>query len=121
MSPSLSGPWTVPPGIEINPSIAGVHRRADRYPSPESFRPDRFLGEDAPDGFTWIPFGGGTRRCLGASFALFEMKTVVTRVLERTSLEPVGSPTPACAAASPSCPAMGSGSVRRWRASAPGR
>ncbi len=86
------GPWTVPPGIEINPSIAGVHRRADRYPAPESFRPDRFLGDDAPDGFTWIPFGGGTRRCLGASFALFEMKTVVTRVLQRTSLEPVGKP-----------------------------
>ncbi len=86
------GRWTVPPGIEINPSIAGVHRRADRYPDPESFRPERFLGEDSPDGFTWIPFGGGTRRCLGASFALFEMKTVVGRVLERTSLQPVGRP-----------------------------
>ncbi len=90
--PFQLGRWTVPPGIEINPSIAGVHRRADRYPSPESFRPERFLGDDAPDGFTWIPFGGGTRRCLGASFALFEMKTVVRRVLERTSLEPVGKP-----------------------------
>jgi len=90
--PFQLGRWTVPPGIEINPSIAGVHRRADRYPSPESFRPERFLGDDAPDGFTWIPFGGGTRRCLGASFALFEMKTVVRRVLERTSLEPVGEP-----------------------------
>jgi len=86
------GRWTVPPGIEINPSIAGVHRRADRYPSPESFRPERFLGDESPDGFSWIPFGGGTRRCLGASFALFEMKTVVSRVLERTSLEPVGRP-----------------------------
>ena len=90
--PFQLGRWTVPPGIEINPSIAGVHRRADRYPEPESFRPERFLGEDAPDGFTWIPFGGGTRRCLGASFAMFEMKTVVSRVLERTSLEPVGKP-----------------------------
>jgi cytochrome P450 len=90
--PFQLGRWTVPPGIEINPSIAGVHRRADRYPEPEAFRPERFLGEDSPDGFTWIPFGGGTRRCLGASFALFEMKTVVSRVLERTSLEPVGSP-----------------------------
>ena len=90
--PFQLGRWTVPPGIEINPSIAGVHRRADRYPSPESFRPERFLGDDAPDGFTGIPFGGGTRRCLGASFALFEMKTVVRRVFERTSLEPVGKP-----------------------------
>jgi cytochrome P450 family 135 len=90
--PFQLGRWTVPPGIEINPSIAGVHRRADRYPSPESFRPERFLGDDAPDGFTWIPFGGGTRRCLGASFALFEMRTVVRRVLDRTSLEPVGRP-----------------------------
>ena len=86
------GPWTVPPGMEINPSIAGVHRRADRYPSPGNFRPERFLGDDSPDGYTYIPFGGGTRRCLGASFALFEMKSVVARVLERTSLEPVGRP-----------------------------
>jgi cytochrome P450 len=86
------GPYVVPPGIEINPSIAGVHRRADSYPAPGDFRPERFLDGGAPDTYTWIPFGGGTRRCLGASFALFEMKTVIRRVLEQTTLQAVGRP-----------------------------
>jgi cytochrome P450 len=84
--------YTIPPGIEINPSIAAIHRRADRYPGPAEFRPDRFLGPDAPDTYTWIPFGGGTRRCLGASFATFEMRVVIARVLERASLASAGPP-----------------------------
>jgi cytochrome P450 len=82
--------YEIPPGIEINPSIAGVHRRA--YRNHDEFRPDRFLEPDPPDTYTWIPFGGGVRRCLGASFALMEMKTVVSRVLERTRLEAAGAP-----------------------------
>lgn len=86
------GEFTIPPGVEINPSIAGIHRRADRYPQADAFQPERFLGEDAPDTYTWLPFGGGTRRCLGASFATFEMAVVIARVLERTQLEPVGKP-----------------------------
>jgi cytochrome P450 len=84
--------FTIPAGIEINPSIAAIHRRADRYPDPAEFRPERFLADDAPDTYTWIPFGGGTRRCLGASFATFEMRVVITRVLERTSLAASGAP-----------------------------
>jgi cytochrome P450 len=84
------GGYLIPPGIEINPSIAAIHRRSDRYPDPAEFRPERFLGLDAPDTYTWIPFGGSTRRCLGASFATFEMEVVIRRVLERTSLRPVG-------------------------------
>jgi cytochrome P450 len=83
--------YRLPPGTEINPSIAVVHRRADLYPEPEDFRPERFLDPDtAPDTYTWIPFGGGIRRCLGASFATFEMRVVVRRVLERCRLEAVG-------------------------------
>jgi len=82
---ALNG-YLIPEGVEINPSIRVVHRRADLYPDPAQFRPERFLGPDAPDTYTWIPFGGGTRRCLGASFALIEMRTVVRRVLERTDL-----------------------------------
>jgi cytochrome P450 len=85
------GGYEIPPGIEINPSIAGVHRRGTSYPEPREFRPERFLGDDAPDTYTWIPFGGGVRRCLGASFALMEMRIVVRRVLERTQLEAVGA------------------------------
>jgi cytochrome P450 len=81
--------YTLPEGVEINPSISGMHRRAESYPEPKAFRPERFLGPDAPDTYTWIPFGGGTRRCLGASFALQEMRIVLGRVLERADLKPV--------------------------------
>ena len=84
------GGYTIPPGTEINPSVAGIHRRADRYQDPRAFRPERFLGPDAPDSYTWLPFGGGTRRCLGASFAMLEMRVVIRRVLERAELRPVG-------------------------------
>jgi cytochrome P450 len=80
------GGYVIPPGVEINPSIAVTHRRGDRYPDPLEFRPERFLGSDAPDTYTWIPFGGGTRRCLGASFALQEMRVVTRRILARTEL-----------------------------------
>jgi cytochrome P450 family 135 len=82
------GRWRIPPGVEINPSIVVMHRRGDHYPQPSQFRPERFLEEDPPDTYTWIPFGGGSRRCLGARFATFEMGVVVRRVLERASLEP---------------------------------
>jgi cytochrome P450 family 135 len=78
--------YTIPVGVEINPSIRMIHRRADLYPDPGAFRPERFLGAGAPDTYTWIPFGGGTRRCLGASFALMEMRVVLRRVLERAPL-----------------------------------
>jgi cytochrome P450 family 135 len=84
---ALNG-WVIPPGVEINPSIRIIHRRDDLYPDPNSFRPERFLGPGAPDTYTWIPFGGGTRRCLGASFALMEMRIVLRRVLERCALRP---------------------------------
>jgi cytochrome P450 len=83
--------YEVPPGVEINPSIRTIHRRGDLYPNPSQFSPERFLASDAPDTYTWLPFGGGTRRCLGASFALMEMRTVIERVLERTALAPVDS------------------------------
>jgi cytochrome P450 len=86
--------YVIPEGFEINPSIRVVHRRSDLYPEPGQFRPERFLGPDAPDTYTWIPFGGGTRRCLGATFALMEMRIVLSRVLERTRLQ-AASPEPA--------------------------
>src|SRR5689334_774899 len=84
--PFRLGDYVIPPGIEINPSIRIIHRREDVYPDAGAFRPERFLGEDPPDTYSWIPFGGGTRRCLGASFALMEMRIVLARVLERTAL-----------------------------------
>jgi cytochrome P450 family 135 len=86
--PFSLGGYQIPVGMEINPSIRIIHRRADLYPEPHRFRPERFLGPDAPDTYTWIPFGGGTRRCLGASFALTEMRIILGRVLERCALRP---------------------------------
>ena len=86
------GGYTLPVGMEVNPSIAAIHRRADHYPGPTTFDPGRYSGDDAPDTYTWLPFGGGTRRCLGASFATFEMRTVIRRVLERVDMEPAGPP-----------------------------
>ncbi len=84
--PFRLGGYVIPPGVEINPSIRVIHHRPDLYPDPERFRPERFLGPDPPDTYTWIPFGGGVRRCLGASFAQTEMRVVLRSVLERTAL-----------------------------------
>ena len=92
--PFAVGGYEVPVGVEINPSIRTIHRRADLYPDPATFSPERFLAENAPDTYTWVPFGGGTRRCLGASFAMCEMRVVLARVLERCALSPV-DPEPA--------------------------
>jgi cytochrome P450 family 135 len=78
--------YVIPPGIEINPSIRMIHRDPKLYPRPQRFDPERFLADDAPDTYTWVPFGGGTRRCLGASFAQMEMRVVIARVLERATL-----------------------------------
>ncbi len=79
--------YEVPVGVEINPSIRTMHRRPDLYPSPTVFSPERFLAADPPDTYTWVPFGGGMRRCLGASFAQTEMRIVLERVLARTQLK----------------------------------
>ncbi len=81
--------YEVPVGVEINPSIRTIHRRADLFPDPQRFAPERFLSDAPPDTYTWVPFGGGTRRCLGASFATTEMRVVLARVLERTALRAV--------------------------------
>jgi cytochrome P450 len=76
---------TLPPGTDVTPAIWLTHTRADLYPEPFAFRPERFL-EDAPDTYAWIPFGGGIRRCLGATFAEFEMRIVLREVLSRCEL-----------------------------------
>ncbi|HYW05286.1 MAG TPA: cytochrome P450 [Gammaproteobacteria bacterium] len=75
-----------PAGTTLAPCIYLTNRRPDVYPDPEAFRPERFLG-GAPDPYRWIPFGGGRRRCIGANFAMFEMKVVIRTVLERVVLE----------------------------------
>jgi cytochrome P450 len=75
----------LPPGTDVTPAIWLTHTRADVYPEPYAFRPERFLAE-APDTYAWIPFGGGVRRCIGATFAEFEMRIVLREVLTRCEL-----------------------------------
>jgi cytochrome P450 family 135 len=76
---------TLPEGTDVSPAIWLAHTRADVYPEPFAFRPERFLGE-GPDTYAWIPFGGGIRRCIGAAFAEFEMRIVLREVLTRCEL-----------------------------------
>jgi len=85
--PMEIGGRVLPAGVSIVPSIHLVHRRADIYPQPNEFRPERFL-EQPPGTYTWIPFGGGVRRCLGASFAQFEMEIVLREIVSRCTLAP---------------------------------
>ena len=86
-APLQIGGHLLPAGVSINPNIYLLHRRPDLYPEPEAFRPERFL-DDPPGTYQWIPFGGGVRRCLGASFALYEMKIVLQTILDRVALVP---------------------------------
>ena len=72
-------------GSNLAPSIWMAHTRADSFPEPFAFKPERFL-ENPPETYSWIPYGGGVRRCLGAAFAEFEMRVVLTEVLTRCDL-----------------------------------
>jgi cytochrome P450 len=88
--PMEIGGYTLPAGAKVAPCIHLIHRRPDIYPDPAAFRPERFL--ESPAGtYTWIPFGGGVRRCIGATFALFEMRQVLTTILENLDLEAASS------------------------------
>jgi cytochrome P450 len=91
VEPMEIGGWLLPAGVSIAPSIYLVHRRPDIYPEPERFRPERFIEQPAGT-YTWIPFGGGVRRCLGGAFAEFEMSVVLRELVSRRKLQPVGEP-----------------------------
>ena len=89
MAPVEIGGFRYPAGVLLLASAYLVHHDPDLYEQPHEFRPERFLATP-PGTYTWIPFGGGRRRCLGASFAIAEMKIVLRAVLTRCSLAPVG-------------------------------
>jgi cytochrome P450 len=81
-----AGDLHLPAGTDVTPVMWLTHTRADLYPEPYAFRPERFL-ENPPSTYGWIPYGGGVRRCLGASFAEFEMRVVLETILRRCVLE----------------------------------
>ncbi|MGE5283112.1 MAG: cytochrome P450 [Chloroflexota bacterium] len=90
LKPARLGGYDLPAGTLIAPSVYLVHHREDVYEKPNEFIPERFLSQRAAVP-TWIPFGGGSRRCLAASYAEQEMKRVLRVVLEEVELEPVES------------------------------
>jgi len=79
--------YELPAGVSVTPSVYLVHRNPEIYPEPDRFLPERFL-ERPPGTYTWIPFGGGVRRCLGASFAQFEMAVVLKELVKRHQIRP---------------------------------
>jgi cytochrome P450 family 135 len=90
LEPFPIGKWTIPPSVSILGDIYGVHHDPRTYPQPYVFRPERFL-EEPPDGYAFLPFGGGSHRCLGAGLALLEIKIVLGEILRRFELAPVSS------------------------------
>jgi cytochrome P450 len=84
-APFAIGGYELPAGTYVLPAIAAIHYREDLFPEAERFKPERFL-DDKADNYAWIPFGGGVRRCIGASFAEFEMRVILRTILERAEL-----------------------------------
>jgi cytochrome P450 len=86
-APATIGGYELREGTFVLPAIAALHYRDDLFPEPQRFRPERFLDGKA-DNYAWIPFGGGVRRCIGAAFAEYEMRTILREFVERAELRP---------------------------------
>lgn len=82
------GDWDLPARTRVMSSIALVQKAENHWPDRGAFRPERFLNNDGPAPYTWIPFGGGPRRCIGASFATTEMAAIIPVVLDHFDLLP---------------------------------
>ncbi|HEY6780819.1 MAG TPA: cytochrome P450 [Thermoleophilaceae bacterium] len=91
MEPFELGPWRLEPGTTVVVSAVLTHEDPRYYADPLRFDPDRFLGAK-PDTYEWVPFGGGTRRCIGAAFAQMEMDVVLRTLLERYDLATSAAP-----------------------------
>jgi cytochrome P450 len=87
-APASIGGYELPAGSFVLPAIAALHYREDLFPEPHEFRPERFLDGKA-DNYAWIPFGGGVRRCIGAAFAEYEMRTILREFVTRADLRAV--------------------------------
>jgi cytochrome P450 family 135 len=80
--------WELPAGVKVYPAIALVHLREDLYPRAHEFRPERFVDESA-ESYSWLPFGGGIRRCIGAALAHAEMAEVLRVAVPAVELRPL--------------------------------
>jgi cytochrome P450 len=80
--------YELPPGTKVYPAIALVHLREDLYPEPHRFRPERFADGGA-ESYSWLPFGGGIRRCIGAHLAQAEIVEALRVIVARAQLEPL--------------------------------
>ncbi len=78
--------WTVPAGTLAIVPMTVIHRDPQIYPEPGEFRPERFLDGNDPGNYSWLPFGGGVRRCPGASLALMEMRVILTAILRNVRI-----------------------------------
>jgi cytochrome P450 family 135 len=87
-APARVGGYDLAAGTFVLAAIAALHYREDIFPAPYEFRPERFL-DSKTDNYAWIPFGGGVRRCIGAAFAEYEMRTILREFVERAELRPV--------------------------------
>jgi cytochrome P450 len=85
-APVELGGWRLPAGVTVMPAIVLMHADPALFPEPARFRPERFLDDGQGSTYTWIPFGGGRRRCLGAAFASFEMRVALRTILQRATL-----------------------------------
>jgi cytochrome P450 len=114
--PTTIGGYDLPAGVSVMPAIGLVHADRQQHPSPERFRPERFLGDDPPSSHTWLPFGGGARRCLGAGFSLMESEVILREVLTRFEVRPEATrPEPAISRNVTLAPAKGTRVVLRRR------
>src|SRR6202007_2520261 len=86
-APRVVAGWELPAGVKVYPGIALVHMREDLYPQAGEFQPERFL-EHGAESYSWLPFGGGIRRCIGAALAQAEMAEVLRAVMSRVTLAP---------------------------------
>jgi cytochrome P450 len=98
MRPATIAGLDLPAGVTVGPSIIITHHRDENHPDPQVFRPDRFLEQHGnrvgPAANTWIPFGGGVRRCIGAGFSLMEGVVVLREVLASYDVAAVGDDEP---------------------------
>jgi cytochrome P450 len=91
MQPFRLGEWHLPPGTRVLTQASMIHGDDRFHPNAANFTPDRYVGRK-PDTYSWIPFGGGVRRCLGAAFAQFEMDVVIRTMIRHFEVSPTDAP-----------------------------